>query len=50
MDDKYFTIPYDIDKIPNQLDGHQLPTQDKKNVWIIAINIEYPISYQYTLD
>ena len=30
LDDKYFTIPYVPDTIPNSPDGHQLPTQAKK--------------------
>ena len=37
-DDEDFTIPYVIDTIPNSPDGHQLSTQSKKIVWIIAIN------------
>ena len=38
FDDKYFTIPYVIDTIPNLPVGHQLTTQSKKNLWIIYIN------------
>ena len=38
MDDEYFTIPYITDTIPNSPACHQLTTQVKKNVWIIAIN------------
>ena len=36
--DEYFTIPYITDTIPNSPDGHQLPSQAKRNVWIVAIN------------
>ena len=38
LDGEYFTIPSVIDKIPNSPASHKLPTQYKKNVWIIAIN------------
>ena len=38
IDDEYFKIPYAIDTILNSPAGHQLPTHDKKNVWIIDIN------------
>ena len=50
LDDEYSTIHYVIDTIPNSSSGHQLSTQAKKNVWIIAINGEYPITTQGTLD
>ena len=50
LDDEYFTIPYVIYKIPNSTAGHQLLTQAKKNVWIIAINVEEPIIAQYVID
>ena len=38
LDDEYFTIPYITNKIPNSPDGHQLPSQAKINLRIIAIN------------
>ena len=38
LDDEDFTIPYITDTIPNFPDGHQLPSQAKQNVWIVAIN------------
>ena len=38
LDDEDFTIPYIIDNIPNSPAGHQLPSQAKRNVWIVAIN------------
>ena len=50
LDDEYFTISYVIDTIPNSPDSHQLPTQAKKNVWVIAINVEYSIIDQDALD
>ena len=50
LDEKKSTIPYVIDTIPNSPAGHQLPTQDKKNVWIIAINGEDPNKYIGTID
>ena len=43
-------MPYITDTIPNSPTGHQLPTQAKKNVCIIAINGEDPIKAQGTLD
>ena len=48
--DEDFTIPNVTNKIPNIPSGHQLPAQDKINVWIIAINREEPITAQDTLD
>ena len=33
-----FTMQYIHDKIPNSPDSHKLPTQSKKNVWIVSIN------------
>ena len=36
---EYFTITYITDIILNSPDGHQLTTQAKQNVWIIAINV-----------
>ena len=50
LDDEYFTIPYITDTIPNPPDSHQLPTQAKRNVWIIYINGGEPIIDQGTLD
>ena len=50
MDDEYFTITYVIDAIPNSPDGRQPSTQSKKNLWIISINEEYPITSQVTID
>ena len=50
LDDEDFTIPYVIDTIPNSPDGHKLLTQAKKNVWIIAINGEDPITAQGEID
>ena len=40
MDEDEFSIPYIIDMIMNSLSGNQLPTQAKKNVWIMNINVE----------
>ena len=39
LDDKYFTIPYVTDTILNSQAGHQLPTQAKRNLWIVDINV-----------
>ena len=50
LDNAYFTITYVTDTIPNSPAGHQLPTQDKLNVWIIDINREEPITSQGALD
>ena len=44
LEEKDFTIPFIIDAIPNSTSSHQLPTQDNKNVWIIATDGEYPIT------
>ena len=38
LHDEYFTIPYITYTIPNSPVGHQLPSQAKINVWILAIN------------
>ena len=38
LDNEYFTIHYVIDTTPNSPVGYQLPTQAKKNAWIVAIN------------
>ena len=43
-------MPYVIDTIPNSPSGHKLLAQDKKNMWVIAINGEEPITYQGALD
>ena len=50
LDDEDFTIPYVTDTIPNSPSGHQLQTQAKRNVWIVSINGEEPITAQITLD
>ena len=47
---EYFTIPYITDTIPNSLSGHQLPSQANRNVWIIDINGEDPITDQVVID
>ena len=39
LDDEDFTIPYITDTIPNSPAGHQLPSQAKRNMWIVAINV-----------
>ena len=38
LDDEDFTIPYITDTIPNSPDSCRLPTQSKRNFWIVAIN------------
>ena len=48
--DEYFTIPCITDTIPNSPAGHQLPTQAKRNVWIVAINVDYYIKSEGALD
>ena len=40
LNDEDFTIPYINDTIPNSPAGHQLPSQAKRNLWIIAMNGE----------
>ena len=50
LDDEDFTIPYITDTIPNSLAGHQLTSQAKRNVWIVSINVEEPITDQVVLD
>ena len=50
LDDEYFTIPYITDTIPNSPAGCQLPSQAKRNVWIVSINGEEPITDQSVLD
>ena len=49
LDDEDFKIPYITDKKPNSLAIHQLPSQAKRNVWIIYINGEEPIIAQGVL-
>ena len=39
--DKYLTIPYNIDKIPNSPEIHQLPTQTKNNLRIMSHLINF---------
>ena len=48
--DDGFTILYITDTIPNSPDGRQLPSQAKRNVWILDINVEEPIIAQCVLD
>ena len=50
LNDEKFTIPYVTDTMPNSSLSHKLPTQAKKNVWIISINVEETITYQCVLD
>ena len=50
LDDEDCTIPYITYTIPNAPAGHQLPSQAKINVWIVAINVEEPITAQGVLD
>ena len=50
LDDEDFTIPYITDTIPNSPAGDQLQSQAKRNLWIVAINGEEPITAQGTLD
>ena len=50
MDVEDFTILYIIDTTPNSPAVNQLPTQGKKNVCIIAINVKGPITVQGKID
>ena len=50
LDDEYFTITYITDTIPNSPAGHQIPSQAKQNLWIVAINGEEPITAQGVLN
>ena len=50
LDDKDFTIPYINDTIPDSPAGHGLPSQANRNMFIIAINEEEPITSQGVLD
>ena len=38
LDDEDFIITHITDTISNSLASHQLPSQAKRNLWIIAIN------------
>ena len=44
MGDDDFNIPYILDTIPDSQADHQLPSQSKKNVWIVEINGGEPIT------
>ena len=50
LDDEDFTIPYITDTIPNLPAGHQLPSQAKRNMWIVSVNGEEPITAQGVID
>ena len=50
MDNEDFTIPFITDTTPKPLAGHQLSSQAKRNVCIIAINEEEPSTSQGALD
>ena len=50
LDGEEFTIPYINDTIQNSLDGDQLPSQSKRNLWIIARNCKETITAQGVLD
>ena len=50
LDDEDFTIPYITNTIPNYPAGHQLPSQAKINVWVVATNGEETITSQGVLD
>ena len=50
LEDEDFIIPYITDTISNLPSVHKLPTQAKRNIWIIAINGEDPITDQGSLD
>ena len=47
---KIFQSLYITDTIPNSPSSHQLISQAKRNVWIIAIIGEEPITAQGVLD
>ena len=49
-DDEDFKIPYITGTIPNSPAGHKLPSQAKRNVYIVPINVEDPILDQGVLD
>ena len=48
--DEDFSILYITDTIPNSTAGHQLTSQAKRNMLIVDINREEPITYQVVLD
>ena len=50
LDDEDFTILYIADTIPDSLAGHKLLSLAKIYVWIVAINVEKPITAQGVLD
>ena len=50
MNDYDFIIPYIIDTTTNSPSGRQLPTQAKKNVGIISINVGDAITSKLALD
>ena len=50
LDDEDFTITYITDTILNSPAGKRLPSQAKRKVWIIDINVEEPITDQGVLD
>ena len=50
LDYEYFTIPHDIDTIQTLANFHQLSTQAKKYLLVVAINGDDPITYQFALD
>ena len=50
LDDGDFTNPYITDTIPNLPTGNKPPSQDKRDVWIIAINEEEPLTAQGVLN
>ena len=50
LDDEDFKIPYIPDAITNPPTSHKLPTQAKRNVWVVDINGEEPITYQGVID
>ena len=39
-----------FDRISNSSAGQKLPTQDKRNVWIVTINVKYLITIKVELD
>ena len=49
LDYVYFTIHYFTDTILNSPAGNQLPTQAKKHLWVVSINVEYPTTSQGAL-
>ena len=49
MDGYEFTLTYILDTINNSQAGRQFPTQANKKVWIILINVSYPIAAKVAL-